>query len=312
MTSLLTMLLIAALLAMSGDRLLLGRAWVSSAPAVAVLAWLAMLAAGLVATAGTGVAAIVPLLRHLGGVRELVHRCPEFMVALHNHDGYLLLASVGVTLTVGLLVWLLLAVRRHMQALHADSQRHRLALVADGQGQRPVAVVAADRCAAWSVPAGSGYVVVTDSAVRLLTRCQLDAVVRHERAHLRGHHHLILTLVRALRSALPCALTRSAADEIAVLLEMRADDQATGAGSREVLRTALLKMATVPPTPATLAITGGSAHRRLQRLVNPLAPANWRAGAALTAAISAAAGVTGLLVATAATVVLLHECPLPT
>lgn len=312
MMPVLVLLLAGAVIATTGDQILIGRRWVPAAPGSAVAAWLLLLVTGTVAVLGAGAVAVVPLLRHLGGLREFVHRCPAFLVALHSHTWYLLLASVGATVTVAGTAWLVVVIRRHLRVLRRDSQRHRLALVADGQGQRPVAVLASDRCAAWSVPAGSGYVVVTDAALRDLTREQLDAVIRHERAHLRGRHHLVLTLVRALRVALPCRLTRAAAAEVAVLLEMRADDVAVAGSDRAVLRAALQRMAAVPETPATLAMTGGSVQRRLRRLVAPPVGARWQSVAVVASGLVVLAGLAVLLAGTLATVVLLHECPLPT
>ena len=311
MTVSLVLLALAAAVATTGQRSLVGRQWVPDAPGSAILAWLLLLATGVVAAVGAGLMAIVPLVRHLGGVREFLHRCPAFVVALRAHTLFFVLAGVGTALVGILTGWLFVAIRRHVGALNEDGQRHRLALVADGQGQRPIAIVPADRCAAWSVPAGHGYVVVTTAAARDLAHRELEAVVRHEWAHLRGRHHLILTVLRALRAALPCPVTRAAAAEVAVLLEMRADDRAVAVCGRAVLRTALLRMVSIPQTPAALAITGGSTSRRLRRLAQP-GVARWRPAAAVFAGVALSAVVVAVVGSAVTAVLLLHECPLPT
>ena len=312
MTLSLVLLALSAAVATTGQRALVGRQWVPDAPGSAILAWLLLLATGVVAAVGAGLMAIVPLVRHLGGVREFLHRCPAFVVALRAHTMFFFLAGVGAALVGILTGWLFVAIRRHVGVLNEDGQRHRLALVADGQGQRPIAIVPADRCAAWSVPAGHGYVVITTAAAHNLARRELEAVVRHEWAHLRGRHHLILTVLRALRGALPCPVTRAAAAEVAVLLEMRADDRAVAACGRADLRAALLRMVSIPQTPAALAITGGSTSRRLRRLAQPRREARWRPAAAVFAGLALSVVVVAVVGSAVTAVLFLHECPLPT
>ena len=50
---------------------------------------------------------------------------------------------------------------------------------------------------------GRRRIVMTTGALRCLDARQLEAVLAHERAHLSGRHHLVLTFANALKDAFP-------------------------------------------------------------------------------------------------------------
>jgi beta-lactamase regulating signal transducer with metallopeptidase domain len=123
---------------------------------------------------------------------------------------------------------------------------------------------------------------------------QLAAVVAHERAHLREHHHLYLLPFVAWEAALP-VLPAAARAHAAVraLVEMRADDVAlgslTGAAPRRTLARAIVAAAggsggaTVPS--GALAVAGGAVRERVVRLIEPPSPLpGWARWSALLAA----------------------------
>jgi len=73
-------------------------------------------------------------------------------------------------------------------------------------------------------------VVLTSAAVAALSDDELGAVLDHERAHLRGRHHLAVAAAAALVATMPILpLFRWARTELACLLEMIADDDAARA-----------------------------------------------------------------------------------
>ena len=82
---------------------------------------------------------------------------------------------------------------------------------------------------AFCIPGARPLLVLSSGMVAELDEAQLAAVVAHERAHLREHHHLLLLPFVAWEAALP-VLPAAARAHAAVrdLVEMRADDVALG------------------------------------------------------------------------------------
>jgi Zn-dependent protease with chaperone function len=133
---------------------------------------------------------------------------------------------------------------------------------------------------AFCIPGGRPLLVLSSGMVAELDEAQLAAVVAHERAHLREHHHLYLLPFVAWEAALP-VLPAAARAHAAVreLVEMRADDVALtalpGPGARRTLARAIVAAAgsaggAVPG--GALAVTGGSVGQRVVRLLEPPSP----------------------------------------
>jgi Zn-dependent protease with chaperone function len=113
-------------------------------------------------------------------------------------------------------------------------------------------------------------VVISTGALCRLGPGQMQAVLAHERAHLRGHHHLML----AVAAALACAFTAipllaRAAAELAVLAEMAADDAATRRHHPADLAAALVTLASAGSRATALTAGGPAAIARIQRLLAP-------------------------------------------
>jgi Zn-dependent protease with chaperone function len=128
--------------------------------------------------------------------------------------------------------------------------------------------------AAYCVPGQPPTIVITTGALDVLGPQQLASVLAHERAHLAGRHHLLLTVTRCLAAIAPVVpLFARGSAEVARLAEMRADDVAARRGGRRVLLTALLAMSagvSAGPAPAAwLPVTGGVVADRVRRLAEP-------------------------------------------
>jgi Zn-dependent protease with chaperone function len=127
--------------------------------------------------------------------------------------------------------------------------------------------------AVYCVPGRPATIVLTTGALAVLGPTQLDAVLAHERAHLAGRHHLLITLGKAMKAGLPgIPLFTRGAEQIARLAEMRADDVAARRSGRDTLLQALVAMGTGRPLPmpsASLAATGGVVSARVGRLLDP-------------------------------------------
>lgn len=309
-----TVLLLAGLTATFGwlvPPVLTRMRWITRTPRVGVTVWLCAVAAMSAAAVGAGFAATVPLLREIGGLQELIHRCPQWVAALGAHPSDLALAAAGATSSLVLLASAIWSVFVQVRRQRSDAWRYVGVLMAAGQAQHKVAVVPDPRPAAWSLAADNGHVVLTTAAVEILSTDELTAVVAHEHAHLRGRHHLLVALIRAARRAVPCPLTRRAVPEISELLEMRADDVAASATSTSAVASALFSLIGVAPAGALGAGGGDTAMRRLSRLLEPRSPARARGGLITLAALGSLALPITLTVLTTLTVLPLHFCPLP-
>ena len=148
---------------------------------------------------------------------------------------------------------------------------------------------------AFCIPGARPLLVLSAGMVAELDDAQLAAVVAHERAHLREHHHLYLLPFVAWEAALP-VLPAAAGAHAAVrtLVEMRADDVALGAvpgaDPRRTLARAIVAAGTAGGTAVpsgALAAAGSAVAARVRRLLEPPAPLP----AAARAAVLTAAGL---------------------
>jgi Zn-dependent protease with chaperone function len=129
-------------------------------------------------------------------------------------------------------------------------------------------ILDSDRTAAYCLPGRNRTIVLSTGALAALTRPQLAAVLAHERAHLAGHHHLLLRLSNGLRTSMPrVRLFSTGAEEIARLLEMCADDAAARRHGRAAVAGALAALtgSHAPPLGA-LAAYGPTTTARVWRL----------------------------------------------
>lgn len=96
----------------------------------------------------------------------------------------------------------------------------------------------------------SASIVISDGLLRVLDDAQLDAVVRHEAAHLRHGHQRLLTVAAIADGALGwlTPVARSAA-AVRLAVERWADEEAatSAPGARLAVRDSLLVLAGVPP-----------------------------------------------------------------
>jgi Zn-dependent protease with chaperone function len=204
--------------------------------------------------------------------------------------------ALAAALAAAVLAWRYgRCVQRAKQLAHA----HGEAVLITGR-KLPAAsgtvVLDAPQPAAYCVPGRPAAIVVTTGALDLLAPDQLAAVIAHERAHLAGSHHLLVSLTRALSAVLPgVPLFTVAPAEVTRLCEMLADDTAARRSGRPALVAALLALGTGAPVPSdALAAAGGDVTARVQRLLQPPSP-RARTTLALAAVIVLFAAAPGLL-----------------
>lgn len=185
------------------------------------------------------------------------------------------LAASAALLT--LLCWILAAaIAAVLRARHR--QRTLLGLLAHDDPKVPGALVVDHPAAtAYCVPGLRSAIVISAGTLNLLDTDELAAVLAHERAHLRARHDLVLLPFTALLRAFRWSATARAANaEVALLVEMLADDRARRRRPARELATALLRvgasgggLAPIGALAATRATFDGELAARVARLLKP-------------------------------------------
>ncbi len=174
--------------------------------------------------------------------------------------------------------------RRHLAAL-------RLCAPADS---RPVPTLwlPHDEPVAYSLGGRRAMIVASEGLTARLSAPELDAVLAHERAHVRGHHHLFTAFADVLgRTVRFVPLMRELPAAVRLLVELSADHAAAAQCGTGPLRSALLSIRTDGGPRRALAMSGGDTAIRLDRL------REWPRRTNRAAALAAAAtgGLTALL-----------------
>lgn len=263
-------------------------AWLTAIGA-ALLAWIG--AVGLLAVAavdGMEDSSAVTLCLKLFGISE---RAP-----LPGRLGSVVLIVTAVAISAVVIG----RVGRSVLDLRARSHEHaREARMIGHPTDRPgVIVVDAHRPAAYCVSGKPNAIVVTTGALDALDRSQLSAVLAHENAHIAGHHHQLLMVLRGLATSLPrLPLFRSGAEAVADLLEMCADDAAARRFGTRPLLAGLLTLAGPQRLPADgLAAAGTAVLVRALRLADPARPGmQWRQRIALGATMVSTVGAPAVI-----------------
>lgn len=223
--------------------------------------------------------------------------------------------SAGIGLVAGAavlarLVWVVRGRRRAWRrtADHLTSLRGLAAQVPVGQPLE----VRDDRPLAVSIGGRPGIIVISDGLRACLSPSALSATLAHERAHLSGRHHVLISVTETLASALPVVpVLRAAPEAVRDLAELAADRVAARRCGSAAVHEALTQVSSRPPArlgPAagsSLGLAGMTLHlaarltdTRLQRLAGgaDTAPPLTR----VTTCLSIAAGSLLLPVATGA------------
>jgi Zn-dependent protease with chaperone function len=141
--------------------------------------------------------------------------------------------------------------------------------------ENELTVIDDDRPQAFALPGSPGRIVVSRGMLRCLASDEREALLAHERAHLRHRHHHFQTLWQLTAAANP--LLRPLADAGGFALERWADEDAAavvgdrGVVARAVGRAALASTSRAPSGGA-LAATGGAVPQRVRALLAPPPP----------------------------------------
>ncbi|GGO84958.1 hypothetical protein GCM10011584_03760 [Nocardioides phosphati] len=315
MITALILLAYASLVGVYGARLVNNAAWTRRAPRLAILFWQALAVSVLASVALAGLAVAFPMAPGAGQLADLLHTCVMLLRSRYASPGGAMVSSAGLLLAAGValrMAWCFTVAVRDV-AIRRTAQRDFVAILGEHVQDLSVDVVAHDRCAVYCVPGRRARVVVTSAALEALDDEQLTAVLAHERAHLRGRHDLVVLSLEVLRRAFAFVpLFKVAADEVAGLVEMVADDAAAARNDRVVLATALVRLASGTAPAGALGAGGAGALARVRRLVDDDGHRLGRGRTALLLASVLAVAALPLIMASAPAlgIIAANYCPL--
>jgi Zn-dependent protease with chaperone function len=260
-------------------------------PRLGVVAWLVAMVSVVASWVASAAFLIASLMRCRDQPGRLVTACLAAARRLFAggsesvvQAGWFTLAAAGAG-ALAILVWRL---GRSLWRARAQSRGHaeRARVIGRRVDGVDAVVVDAPERAAYCVAGRPNAIVVTSAALDALTDRHLQAVLAHERAHLAGRHHDVLTFARAFAAAIPwLTLFSRGAREIARLLEISADDAAARSHGSQTLLDALLALSVGAPTPhGAVGAAASDVLARAEHLAAPFtARKQWTAGLLLTA-----------------------------
>jgi Zn-dependent protease with chaperone function len=176
-------------------------------------------------------------------------------------------SACAAGLAVGTVNLLVVACRQGRVLL--DARRHSRTAPAAGD----LIVVDDPVPTAFALPGSPSRIVVSSSMLRALTPGEQRALLAHERAHLRHHHHVFLAVLQLAAAVNP--LLRPVAGAGGFALERWADEEAgVVVADRPLVARAVARaaLATRRSSHHALAATGGPVPQRVQALLVPPPP----------------------------------------
>jgi Zn-dependent protease with chaperone function len=303
----------AACVGVLGPRVTRGATWPDRAPVLAIACYLTAAWSVIAATGLAGLALAVHGTALGGGLSFLVGACVRRLRDTYATPGGTALAMAGLGLASIVLVRAMATGAGRMRAVRRAALRHAWTarLVGRQVSALEATVVDDPRPAAYCLPGRRPTVVLTTGTLAVLNAAQLAAVLAHERAHLAGRHHLLMTLARTGRAVLPfIPLLREADVQVARLTELHADDAAVRACASGPLVTALVILATGGSSAPSMAAAATDVVQRVTRLLRPAPPLGLRHRLVLRAGVAALA-ISPVLLALTPALIALALGPVP-
>ncbi|GIH95189.1 M56 family metallopeptidase [Planobispora siamensis] len=259
--------------AIAAPRLLSRGAWAERAPRLAISLWLAACVSAVASAVFAALAAAIPASVVGHGLAAFFEAC----AALLSHGEVLASPAAYAALSGAAAIAARIAYCGAAVLVRARRERRRhagmLTILGRHDGELGAVVLEHDEAAAYCLPGRKGRAVITTAALRALAPEQVAAVLAHERAHLRGRHHLVLAAAEAFCLAFPrLPLFTRAGAEVARLVELLADDVAARHHPRVHIAAALVRLATGRAPVFTLGAGGETALTRVRRMLHPAAP----------------------------------------
>ncbi|WP_316777990.1 M56 family metallopeptidase [Streptomyces sasae] len=229
-------------------------------------AW-ALACAALVTAAGWAGSLALLAFTGLAQIPQIAAEGRWSVAALRSEDPVYFVVAAGSTLALaaGLVALGVAAVRQGRHLVRAWRE------CAELPGRTELAVLDDDAPLAFALPGAPGRIVVSRGMLRCLGADEREALLAHERAHLRGRHHVFQSVWRLTAALNP--LLRPVAVAGNFVLERWADEEAAErVGDRTVVAHAVGRAALASagaPRSAALAVTGGAVPQRVRALLAP-------------------------------------------
>lgn len=217
--------------------------WPTQAPATALLLWQAIALSG-------GISMIsAPLLFGLSAFGDTVYLAAGELYAQISSgtapQKMLPLIFIGSALLIAgyLIVHLFLSIVGTIR--HQRTQRTLIALLSRPLPQHPhTRVIDLVQPIAYCLPGNHSVSVLSEGLLSLVNDRQLEAIIAHEKAHLRQRHLAVLVAFDSWNRALPWLPTAKKAHRaVSLLLEMLADDQSKKITDAATLAQAIARIA---------------------------------------------------------------------
>ena len=252
--SALAFIILAIVLAGPVPALLSRASWPMRAPRAAVVLWQSIAVAAVLSAFSAGLAITARLL--------VPGPAPGWPLWLMSVCVLLLTLLIGARLAMAVL----------RVAISTRRQRSRHRTVVDLLGECPhqmddVRVLQVAEPLAYCLPGVRSRVVLSRGTLANLSDTELSAILRHERAHLRARHDLVLEAFIAVHTAFPRFVrSGNALNAVGLLIELLADDAAVRVTGPRPLARALVTCAAGHTPAGAMAAGGPTTVIRVRRL----------------------------------------------
>jgi Zn-dependent protease with chaperone function len=247
-------------------RLLARSDWPMRAPRAAIVLWQSIAAAAVLSAFSAGLAIASGLFaRHPGGQ-------PDWSPAAEiGALGWPLWLCSVMVFALTLLIGVRLVASSVIVAAETRRRRahHRMVvdLLGDHRHGSGVRVIDVAEPLAYCLPGIRSRVVLSKGTLSALSHSEVQAILRHERAHLRARHDLVLESFIAVHTAFPRFVrSGSALRAVRLLVELLADDAAVRAVGPAPVARALVACAAARTPAGAMAAGGATTVIRVRRL----------------------------------------------
>jgi Zn-dependent protease with chaperone function len=264
--SALSFAILAIALAGPVPELLARSAWPMRAPRAAIVLWQSIAAAAVLSAFSAGLAIASGLFTLRPGGQ------PDWSPAAEiGALGWPLWLCSVVVFALTLLIGVRLVASSVIVAVETRRRRahHRMVvdLLGDHRHGSGVRVIDVAEPLAYCLPGIRSRVVVSEGTLSALSHSEIMAILRHERAHLRARHDLVLEAFIAVHTAFPRFVrSGSALRAVHLLVELLADDAAVRAVGPAPVARALVACAAARTPVGAMAAGGTTTVIRVRRL----------------------------------------------
>ncbi|NIJ10174.1 hypothetical protein FHU38_000518 [Saccharomonospora amisosensis] len=232
-------------------------------PGLALAGWVASAVTMLFAIAAAAVLLVLPGSTDFDRMIGVTESCLHVFRAGGDVTWGHMAALGGAAMLTGLLGWTAVVAVRRLRGQRRWRRRHLTLLRMVCRCDSSVIWLEEPAPVAYSIGGRRGAIVAT-AGLHQLTKGEREAVLAHERAHLRGRHHLLVLAAEVLAAALPFVpLCRRAPATVRVLVELAADAAAARRHGPDPVRAALLAVSTSGAPQPALAMSREAVEVRL-------------------------------------------------